>query len=53
MVGVHGCDMPSTAPGADVAADRWPDTVEGLGVSAGTAEGIVRVVCDLDEADID
>jgi hypothetical protein len=33
--------------------DRWPDTVEGLGVRAGIAEGIVRVVRDLDEADID
>jgi phosphohistidine swiveling domain-containing protein len=41
------------APVADVAADHWPDTVEGLGVSAGIAEGIVRVVRDLDEADID
>ena len=40
-------------PAADVAADRRPDTVEGLGVSAGIAEGIVRVVRDLDEADID
>jgi phosphoenolpyruvate synthase/pyruvate phosphate dikinase len=36
-----------------VVADRRPDTVEGLGVSAGIAEGIVRVVRDLDEADID
>ncbi len=40
-------------PAADVSGDRWPDTVEGLGVSAGIAEGIVRVVRDLDEADID
>jgi phosphohistidine swiveling domain-containing protein len=41
-------------PAADVvAAERWPDTVEGLGVSAGVAEGIVRVVRDLDDADID
>ncbi|WP_245849050.1 PEP-utilizing enzyme [Mycobacterium palustre] len=36
-----------------VAADRCPDVVEGLGVSAGIAEGIVRVVRDLDDADID
>jgi len=43
-----------TAPATDVvAADRSSDTVEGLGVSAGIAEGIVRVVRDLDEADID
>jgi phosphohistidine swiveling domain-containing protein len=42
-----------TAPAPDVVAvDRWPGTVEGLGVSAGIAEGIVRVVRDLDEADI-
>lgn len=33
--------------------DVWTDTVEGLGVSGGIAEGIVRVVRDLDEADID
>lgn len=43
-----------TDPTADVVpADRWPDAVEGLGVSAGIAEGIVRVVRDLDDADID
>jgi phosphohistidine swiveling domain-containing protein len=47
-------DIEIAAPAADVvAADRWPDAVEGLGVSAGVAEGIVRVVRDLDEADID
>jgi pyruvate,water dikinase len=46
-------DFEIGAPVADVMADRRPDTVEGLGVSAGIAEGIVRVVRDLDEADID
>jgi pyruvate,water dikinase len=46
-------DFEIGAPVADVVADRRPDTVEGLGVSAGIAEGIVRVVRDLDEADID
>ena len=46
-------DIEIGAPVADVMADRRPDTVEGLGVSAGIAEGIVRVVRDLDDADID
>ncbi len=47
-------DIEITAPTADgVGTDSWPDVVEGLGVSAGTAEGIVRVVRDLDDADID
>jgi phosphohistidine swiveling domain-containing protein len=41
------------APAAETQVDRWPDAVEGLGVSAGIAEGIVRVIHDLDEADID
>ncbi|CQD17885.1 PEP-utilizing protein [Mycobacterium lentiflavum] len=41
-------------PAAEVvSAGPGPDTVEGLGVSAGVAEGIVRVVRDLDEADIE
>lgn len=35
------------------APEHQPDVVDGLGVSAGTAEGIVRVVRDLDDADID
>lgn len=34
-------------------AGRWPGMLEGLGVSAGIAEGVVRVIHDLDEADID
>ena len=47
-------DIEIVAPTADVVATEcWPDAVEGLGVSAGIAEGIVRVVRDLDEADID
>jgi pyruvate,water dikinase len=47
-------DIEIAAPTADVVATEcWPDAVEGLGVSAGIAEGIVRVVRDLDEADID
>jgi pyruvate,water dikinase len=41
------------APAAETEVDHWPDTVEGLGVSGGIAEGIVRVIHDLDEADID
>lgn len=41
------------APAAETQVDRWPDTLEGLGVSGGIAEGIVRVIHDLDEADID
>ena len=41
------------APAADLTATHGPDTVAGLGVSAGIAEGIVRVVRDLDDADID
>lgn len=41
------------APEGATRVDRWPDTVQGLGVSAGVAEGIVRVIHDLDEADID
>src|SRR5262249_10209589 len=41
------------AQAVEVAADHGPDTVEGLGVSAGIAEGIVRVIRDLGEADID
>jgi phosphohistidine swiveling domain-containing protein len=40
-------------PAAEMQVDQRPDTVEGLGVSAGVAEGIVRVVRDLDDADID
>jgi phosphohistidine swiveling domain-containing protein len=47
-------EIESAAPAAHlVTTERWPDTVEGLGVSAGIAEGIVRVIRDLDEADID
>ncbi|MCV7412408.1 PEP-utilizing protein [Mycobacterium florentinum] len=47
-------DVEITTTAADiVAAECRPDVVEGLGVSAGTAEGIVRVVRDLDDADID
>jgi phosphohistidine swiveling domain-containing protein len=38
---------------ADPTPDHRSEAVEGLGVSAGTAEGIVRVVRDLDDADID
>jgi phosphohistidine swiveling domain-containing protein len=37
----------------ETVVDRWPDTVAGLGVSSGIAEGTVRVIHDLDEADID
>jgi phosphohistidine swiveling domain-containing protein len=41
-------------PVADVVSVAGcPEVVEGLGVSAGVAEGIVRVVRDLDDADID
>ena len=47
-------DVEIIGPAADVVAqDRGPDTVEGLGVSAGIAEGTVRIVRDLDEADIE
>ncbi|WP_326498491.1 PEP-utilizing enzyme [Mycobacterium sp. Aquia_216] len=43
-----------TGPAVDVVpAGSRPGTLEGLGVSAGVAEGIVRVVRDLDEADIE
>jgi phosphohistidine swiveling domain-containing protein len=40
-------------PAADVEVDGLTDVLDGLGVSAGIAEGIVRVIHDLDEADID
>ncbi|CDO90320.1 PEP-utilizing protein [Mycobacterium triplex] len=47
-------DIEIAAPTADTVPETSArDTVEGLGVSAGIAEGIVRVVRDLDDADID
>lgn len=48
-----GPDIATASPITSPTPDRPSDTVEGLGVSAGTAEGIVRVIRDLDDADID
>jgi phosphohistidine swiveling domain-containing protein len=46
-------EIATASPVTDPTPDHVSDAVEGLGVSAGTAEGIVRVVRDLDDADID